>query len=424
MSISHQRRQGEGTVDGQTLDWAKRSDLYKLAREHYPTAVLIPFQESWEIGINENPQNDLALGGLYFGKWVVNHNSQDVGDTDNSRKRSQSFLKFGDKVVVRTMILIHGDDILVWKTAIGKHLGSATSLHVHKLEEDDQPQHGVQVSFIGYKVTNQADFTPPTPNVNMNVDNDGKVHLSVSDLTNLGYTYVWSVTTGSGTFVNPTNPNVVFVPDGNGNYVIRLVVTDGDGNVSLPVDTDVKVFRRELSVTNGETVSAYVDGADQVDIANGLNIINIDDVKTQYIKNKSSTPIIMLVNETGQPGSVDYLLEPNEKGVITFPASAQITFSQIPLWELTVNGLPDRHMLFTNPPFEADIAEGSFANWTGLTPRSDFHVIGSALLSPAETMRFTDVDGNIVFTTALGDGSFDFTLPYRHRGYLLTTTLI
>lgn len=64
MSISHQRRQGEGTVDGQTLDWAKRSDLYKLAREHYPTAVLIPFQESWEIGINENPQNDLALGEI------------------------------------------------------------------------------------------------------------------------------------------------------------------------------------------------------------------------------------------------------------------------------------------------------------------------------------------------------------------------
>ncbi|RQO68525.1 hypothetical protein DBR40_19990 [Pedobacter sp. KBW01] len=256
MSLSHQRRQGDGTVDGQTLDWAKKSDLYKLAKEHYPNSILFPVMDSWEIGINENAENDLSLGALYFGKWIVNHNSQDVGDSDNSRKRSEAFLKHFDKVVSRTMIIVHGDDILSWKTATTKHLGVATSLHVRKLEEDDQPQHGVQVSFIGYKVTEDPNFNYPangSPNI------DGNIHLTAQDLTNAGYTYQWSATTGSGTFVNPNSPNTVFVPHGNGNYVLQLVVTTPEGVVSAPTVIPVTVdFDQSITINNliGEPIPA------------------------------------------------------------------------------------------------------------------------------------------------------------------------
>jgi len=256
MSISHQRRQGEGTVDGQTLDWAKRPDLYKMAVLYCPSQTLIPITKSWEIGINENAVNDLSLNGLYFGKWILNHNSQDRADNNNGKKRSQAFLKYADDVVARTMIIVSGDDILAWGTETTEHYGFATSLHLHKLEEDQQPQHGVTLSFIGFLVNNLPGFLFPPPLVVNNPNLSGNIGLTAQDLTNAGYTYQWSDTSGTGFFTNPNSPNTQYVPSANGNYVLELVVTDSTGVVSAPVVVPVVVsLTGKLTIVNVGTVS-------------------------------------------------------------------------------------------------------------------------------------------------------------------------
>lgn len=268
MSLSHQRRQGDGTVDGQTLDWAKRSDLYKMAKEFCVGKTLTPVVTSWDIPINENPNNTLDFGGLYFGKWTIQHQSQDVADNDNGRKRSQFELYNVDTVVARTQIIVHGDDILAFGSQSAEHLGFGTGMVLRKLEEDQQPQHGATVSFIGYKLTQQDGFVIPPPVVVVNPNNDGKVHLTVQDLTSLGYTYHWSEKDGKGTFINPNSPNAVFVPDGNGTYTLQLVVKDGTVP-STPVDVPVVIDFGSVSLENKGDVEMmiYTNGIGHVTYA-------------------------------------------------------------------------------------------------------------------------------------------------------------
>lgn len=154
MSISHQRRQGDGTVDGQQLDELKKlnkPELYKLAKEMAFGAEIIPMVLSWVVDTNGSASASIDFGGRYFGTFVITHNMYNIGDGSNDYRRSVAKLYDGGNALVKSLRGSHEDGTATYGVNVVSITGFATAAELSK-EGVNQPSHSLHIQFHGYKI--------------------------------------------------------------------------------------------------------------------------------------------------------------------------------------------------------------------------------------------------------------------------------